>query len=163
MFYYTTLTNKKKEKDGQIKNNFNINKYIIKNNNKEKENEKNSEEKINLVSNGKISFNMLRKHMKNKFTFPLYTKINLLKQAKNNLNNDPRKTSTSITKVKVDTVVDLGFKQIKPRIDSKALYAEVLDGKFPLYKNRKLFRPILLKSMPKPKLNVPRFSNIKVN
>ena len=142
-FFKTIDESDKEIKTQRSRNNFN---YFI------------NAEKLNLKSN-------FLSH--NKKFISISNKLNLLKEMKNSLNRQNKKTINEDDKnlninnstFSSDSEINLGFKLIKPKINQNSIYNITPDKREENY----IQKPLLLKGANKPKLNVPNYSKININ
>ena len=152
ILYYSTSSNfKEKEKFNQIKN------------------------KTDLLLSSAIDLdNDYSNKKENDFisVIPIKNKIKLLIKAKDFLIKegiDKNENNISKSSIDSDTNINLGFKKISPIIkNNDSIFDDLKDDDEDFYGNKmykkykSLGRPILFKSIPKPKLNVNSFSNLLV-
>ena len=57
----------------------------------------------------------------------------------------------------MDSQITLGFKHIKPVIKKEKFFEDYLKDDEPKKDNETISKPILIRSLPRPKLNVPNY------
>ena len=151
ILYYSISSNfKEKEKFNQIKNQTDL---LL----------------INNLNNGNID----KKENEYITIIPIKNKLKLLMKAKSFLYKegiDKNENNISKSSSDSDTNINLGFKKISPLIkNDDSIFDDLENNNKNNYENRiykkskNVGRPILFKSIPKPKLNVNSFSNLFIN
>ena len=157
--------NLKKSKSNKFK--FKINLFNINSdeNNKNKRDEfLNLDKKINLLlkDTDNNDEGTLYNIKRNKSVCPIKDRIILLTDVKNKIKkinedkyeeNDKTKNSDCST----DSHITLGFKHIKPVIKKEIFFEDYLKDDEPKKDNESISKPILIRSLPRPKLNVPNY------
>ena len=69
--------------------------------------------------------------------------------------NENEKTQNS--EFSIDSQITLGFKHIKPIIKKDNFYEEYLKEDEPKIEKETISKPILIRTLPRPKLNVPNY------
>ena len=98
---------------------------------------------------------------------PISNKLNELKEMKNTfykknkkiLKEDNPNPNINNSTISSDSEVNLGFKIIKPNISQNSIYNITPDKRKETY----IQKPLLLKGVNKPKLNVPNYSNLNIH
>ena len=161
------------KKNENIKNRINnlklYNNYFEKNNNNIRDEFLYLDKKINslLKENDSINDNdngYFYKNKKNKSVCPIKERIYLLTDVKNkikkinkDLYEDNENEKTQNSEFSIDSQMTLGFKHIKPIIKRENFYDEYLKDDEPKKENETISKPILIRSLPRPKLNVPNY------
>ena len=167
------ISSESTKKNENIKNRVNnlklYNNYFEKNNNNIRDEFLYLDKKINslLKENDGINDNdneYFYKNKKNKSVCPIKERIYLLTDVKNKIkkinkglyeDNENEKTQNS--EFSIDSQMTLGFKHIKPIIKRENFYDEYLKDDEPKKENETISKPILIRSLPRPKLNVPNY------
>lgn len=167
------ISSESPKKNENIKNRVNnlklYNNYFEKNNNNIRDEFLYLDKKINslLKENDGINDNdneFFYKNKKNKSVCPIKERIYLLTDVKNKIKkinkdlyeeNENEKTQNS--EFSIDSQITLGFKHIKPIIKRENFYDEYLKDDEPKKENETISKPILIRSLPRPKLNVPNY------
>ena len=153
------------------KNRFNINLYknYSENNNKKIRDEfLYLDKKINLLLKDDDSINdknyneYFFKNKRLKSVCPIKDRIILLTDVKNKIkkiNKDSFEGNekTQNSEFSIDSQITLGFKHIKPVIKKENFYQEYLKDDEPKEETDRISKPILIRSLPRPKLNVPNY------
>lgn len=163
---------KYKSKVNRIKINMinSYNNYIDKNNKNIRDEFLYLDKKINLLLkddniNEKDNENenendYLYKNKRYKSECPIRDRIILLTDVKNQIkkiNKDLYEENEKTQNSSVDSEITLGFKHIKPVIKKENFYEEYLKDDEPKTENESISKPILIRSLPRPKLNVPNY------
>ena len=112
------------------------------------------------TDNDNINLNQKR----SKSERPIKERINMLTSAKNKIkrmNKDLFKENETneIANVSIDSQLDLDFKHIKPKIMKENSIEDYFkeEQKNNKYTGDALLKPVLIKSLPRPKLNIPKY------
>ena len=167
------ISSESTKKNENIKNRVNnlklYNNYFEKNNNNIRDEFLYLDKKINslLKENDGINDNdneYFYKNKKNKSVCPIKERIYLLTDVKNkikkinkDLYEDNENEKTQNSEFSIDSQMTLGFKHIKPIIKRENFYDEYLKDDEPKKENETISKPILIRSLPRPKLNVPNY------
>ena len=167
------ISSESTKKNENIKNRVNnlklYNNYFEKNNNNIRDEFLYLDKKINslLKENDGINDNdneHFYKNKKNKSVCPIKERIYLLTDVKNkikkinkDLYEDNENEKTQNSEFSIDSQMTLGFKHIKPIIKRENFYDEYLKDDEPKKENETISKPILIRSLPRPKLNVPNY------
>ena len=126
------------------------------------------DKKINLLLKDEDSFNeknyneYLYKNKRLKSVGLIKDRIILLNDVKNKIKKINKDSYEEIEKTQnsefsIDSQMTLGFKHIKPIIKRENFYDEYLKDDEPKKENETISKPILIRSLPRPKLNVPNY------
>lgn len=102
----------------------------------------------------------LNKNKRNKSVCPIKDRIILLTDVKKKIkriNKDLYEENDKTQNSSVDSDITLGFSHIKPVIKKENFYEEYLKEDEPKKENETISKPILIRSLPRPKLNVPNY------
>jgi len=144
---------------------------LKKNNNNIRDEFLNLDKKINdLLNNDNINKNdsqledeLLYKHKRLSSVCPIKDRIILLTDVKNKIKKINKDSSfrendkTQNSDFSGDSQIALGFKYIKPVIKKQKFYEDYLQDDKPKRENEHISRPILIRSLPRPKLGVPNY------
>ena len=160
---------KDKNNDKKNKNNFNINTYknqseknnqslrneflnldkrineILKN-----DNDKSNDDSQDLINDDK-KFNSIQS-IKQKMCL-----LNDVKKEIKKMNKDSYEENEKTQNSSFDSQINLGFKHIKPVIKKEKFFEDYLKEDQPKKENDTISKPILIRSLRRPKLNVPNF------
>ena len=117
-----------------------------------------SDDSINMKNNNEY----LYKNKRLKSVCPIKDRIILLTDVKNKIKKINKDSYEEIEKTQnsefsVDSQITLGFKHIKPVIKKENFYKEYLKDDEPKTEIDRISKPILIRSFPRPKLNVPNY------
>ena len=126
------------------------------------------DKKINLLLKDDDSINdknyneYFFKNKRLKSVCPIKDRIILLTDVKNKIKKINKDSYEEIEKTQnsefsLDSQITLGFKHIKPVIKKENFYQEYLKDEEPKEEIDRISRPILIRSLPRPKLNVPNY------
>ena len=100
------------------------------------------------------------KNKRNKSVCPIKVRIILLTDVKKKIkriNKDLYEENDKTQNSSVDSDITLGFSHIKPVIKKENFYEEYLKEDEPKKENETISKPILIRPLPRPKLNVPNY------
>ena len=169
-----SLNNINKKKNNKFK--FNINLNLYKNySNKNIKNIRDEflylDKKINLLlKDNNINDNdnendegtLYNNYNRNRSVCPIKDRIILLTDVKNKIKKINKDTyeeneKTQNSEYSMDSQITLGFKHIKPVIKKEKFFEDYLKDDEPKKDNETISKPILIRSLPRPKLNVPNY------
>ena len=172
IYYQINSESSKKNKNNKIDNNLKTyNNHLEKNNKNIRDEFLYLDKKINLLLKNEESINdngndnkNLYKNKRFKSVCPIKERIFLLTNVKNKIKkinkdlyekNENEKTQNS--EFSIDSQITLGFKHIKPIIKKDNFYEEYLKEDEPKIEKETISKPILIRTLPRPKLNVPNY------
>ena len=132
------------------------------------------DKKVNeILKNERISS---EKRTKFNNIYPISQRINMLNNVKNeikiiNRNYDNNINNSSVSQFS-NSFTTLGFKYINPKFKKSSIYSDIFTNKIDEYgsfvfneisKENKLDKPVLIRGLSKPKLNIKRFSKFCEN
>ena len=166
-YMINSVSSKKMENNNNRINNLKLyTNYSEKNNKNIRDEFLSLDKKINLLLKDNDGFNesdneSLYNNKRFNSICPIKDRIFLLTDVKNKIKkinkdlyeeNENEKTQNSI-----DSQITLGFKHIKPVIKKEKFYEEYFKDDEQKKENDSISKPILIRSLPRPKLNVPNY------